>query len=283
MGVTLHKDVLLYLLPDEPLSARPLPRHAIRQWLHTHTHTRHAICGRLAVASPCVLRALIDCANAALLVAYVSARRRRRAGSAGRRSGARGWWQRGLAVAVSACCVAAAVGYGVAGFRDASSGDVAAAAAPYFARALFWIALAASLHVQPDRAAAGVAVLWWALPSLLVTVYNAETLIGGGALDAVEVVAWPVNLLLLLCALGSVLRRSDGHRDGGGLSEPLIGQDGDKAVPTSELYRADLFRQLAFSWLNPLLRLGRSKALDLADIPLIAGEDTAQHASHKFA
>ncbi|PAN23691.1 hypothetical protein PAHAL_4G110800 [Panicum hallii] len=245
-------------------------------------------CGRLAVASPCVQRALIDCVNAALLVAYVSALaaacvRRRRAGSAGRRSGTRGWWRRGLAVAVSACCVAAAVGYGVAGFRDASSGDVAAAAAPYFARALFWIALAASLHVQPDRAAAAVAVLWWALPSLLVTVYNAEILIGGGALDAVEVLAWPVNLLLLLCALGLVLRRSDGHRDGGGLSEPLIGPDGDKAAPTSELYRADLFRQLAFSWLNPLLRLGRSKALDLADIPFIAGEDTAQHASHKFA
>ncbi|RLN11969.1 ABC transporter C family member 8-like isoform X1 [Panicum miliaceum] len=245
-------------------------------------------CGELAVASPCVQRALIDCVNAAFLIAYVFALaaacvRRRWAGSAGRRSGgARGWRQRGLVVAVSACCVAAAVGYGVAGFRDASSGG---GAAPYFARALFWIALAASLHIQPDRAAAAVAALWWALPSLLVTAYNAEVLLGGGALDAVEVVAWPVNLLLLLCALGSVLRRSDGQRHdaSGGLSEPLIGQDGDKAVPTSELYRAGLFRQLAFSWLNPLLRLGRSKALDLADIPLIAGEDTAQHTSHKFA
>jgi hypothetical protein len=41
-----------------------------------------------------------------------------------------------------------------------------------------------------------------------------------------------------------------------------------------------LFSQLAFSWLNPLLRLGRTKALDLA---VINGEDSAQHASQKFA
>ncbi|CAN6221054.1 unnamed protein product [Urochloa humidicola] len=115
-------------------------------------------------------------------------------------------------------------------------------------------------------------------------------LISGGALDAIDVIAWPVNLLLLLCAVSSLLRRGhhgqhhdgDASDDNGGLSEPLIGKDG-KAVPTSELYRAGLFRQLAFSWLDPLLRLGRSKALDLADIPLIAGNDTAEHASRKFA
>ncbi|CAL5039011.1 unnamed protein product [Urochloa decumbens] len=106
-------------------------------------------------------------------------------------------------------------------------------------------------------------------------------LISGGALDAIDVIAWPVNLLLLLCAVASLLRHDDAFAgDNGGLSEPLIGKDG---IPTSELYRAGVFRQLAFSWLNPLLRLGRSKALDLSDIPLIAGEDTAEHASRKFA
>nr|QTX16888.1 ABCC8 [Echinochloa colona] len=253
-------------------------------------------CGRLTVASPCVQRALIDCVNGALLVAYAAAlvaaacaRRRRWASAAGRSSGDTRWWRWGLAL-VSACCVAAAVGYGVDGFQHAS--DAAAAAAPCFFRALVWIALATSLHVKPSRPAAAVAVLWWALFSLLVTAYNADILIGGGALDVAEMVAWPVNLLLLLCALGSVLRRrsrgrhhdASGDNHNGGLSEHLIGKDDDEAaVPTSELYRSGLFRQLAFSWLNPLLRLGRSKALDLADIPLIAGEDTAEHSSHKFA
>ncbi|CAL5039010.1 unnamed protein product [Urochloa decumbens] len=231
--------------------------------------------GRLTVASPCVQRTLIDCVNAALLVAYAAAcvRRRRDPSTTGQRSGGARWWRWCLAV-VSACCVAAAVVYGAAGFNDAD-------AAPYFFRALVWVALAASLHVQPSRPARTVAVLWWALFSLLATAYTAEMLISGGALDAIDVIAWPVNLLLLLCAVASLLRHDDAFAgDNGGLSEPLIGKDG---IPTSELYRAGVFRQLAFSWLNPLLRLGRSKALDLSDIPLIAGEDTAEHASRKFA
>ncbi|TVU07886.1 hypothetical protein EJB05_41261 [Eragrostis curvula] len=244
------------------------------------------ICGReddgLTIASPCVQRTLIDCVNVLLLVAYVSVlvvacvcQR-----PAGRSTG--GQRRRWELVVVSVCCVAAAVGYGVTGFQDAT--DIAGTA-PYFVRVLVWIALAASLHVQPTRLAMAVAVLWWALFSLLITACNVEILAGGHGLDVEEVVAWPVNLLLLLCALGSLLQWRHGHQgttaDDNGLSEPLIHKD--ETVHTSELYRSGLFSQLTISWLNPLLRLGRSKALDLADIPLITGEDSAQHASQKFA
>ncbi|KAL6602857.1 hypothetical protein ACP70R_043218 [Stipagrostis hirtigluma subsp. patula] len=239
--------------------------------------------GQLTVASPCVQRSLIDCVNAVLLVAYVStlaAACARRQQCAGRRGGAHGWrWQ---LVVVSVCCAAAAVAYCVAGFHGVS---VSAPPAVALFRGLVWIALAASLHVQPTRPARATAIIWWTLFSLLITAYNAEVLAGGHTLDITESLAWLVNFLLLLCALASLLRRSHGrHRDaynGDGLSEPLIEED--KAVHTSELYQAGLFSQLAFSWLNPLLRLGRSKALDLADIPLIGGEDSAQHASRKFA
>ncbi|KAF0901840.1 hypothetical protein E2562_006467 [Oryza meyeriana var. granulata] len=75
--------------------------------------------------------------------------------------------------------------------------------------------------------------------------------------------------------------RSDENGGGGCLSEPLL----DKEAPGrySELYRAGVLSRLSFSWLNPLLRLGRSKALDLADIPLIASEDGAACASERFA
>ncbi|CAN6163714.1 unnamed protein product [Urochloa humidicola] len=250
------------------------------------------VCERLTVASPCVQRTLIDCVNAVLLVAYATALaaacvRRQRVPGASRSSGGARWWRWWLAV-VSVCCVAAAVVYGVDGFHAVSSSDVAAAV-PHLFRAVVWIVLAVSLHVQPNRPARTVAVIWWALFSLLATAYTAEMLISGGALDAIDVIAWPANLLLLLCAVGSVVQLHRGQGDGdasddnGGLSEPLIGKDGTKAAPTSELYRAGLFRQLAFSWLDPLLRLGRSKALDLTDIPLIAGNDTAEHASRKFA
>ncbi|CAD6339210.1 unnamed protein product [Miscanthus lutarioriparius] len=129
--------------------------------------------GQLTVASPCVQRTIIDCVNVVLLVAYVSTltaacvRQRQCAAAASSRSGAPGW----VLLVVSTCCVAAAVAYGVTDLQDTS--DVKAAV-PYFVRGLVWIALAASLHVQPTRPARAVAVLWWALFSLLVTVYNAE-------------------------------------------------------------------------------------------------------------
>ncbi|KAL6602856.1 hypothetical protein ACP70R_043217 [Stipagrostis hirtigluma subsp. patula] len=239
--------------------------------------------GQPSVASPCVQRSLIDCVNAVLLVAYVStlvAACIRRQQCAGRGGGAHRWpWE---LVVVSVCCVAATAAYCVAGFHGASA---SAPPAVSLFRGLVWIALAASLHVQPTRPARATVILWWTLFSLLITAYDAEVLAGGHMLDIAESVAWPVNFLLLLCALASLLRRSHGHHrptsDDDGLSEPLI--DEDKAVHTSAFYRAGLFSQLAFSWLNPLLRLGRSKALDLGDIPLIGGEDSAQHASRKFA
>uniref|UniRef100_A0A0D9WR94 Uncharacterized protein n=1 Tax=Leersia perrieri TaxID=77586 RepID=A0A0D9WR94_9ORYZ len=60
---------------------------------------------------------------------------------------------------------------------------------------------------------------------------------------------------------------------GGDVSEPLLNKEAAGARPYSELYDAGVLSRLTFSWLNPLLRLGRSKSLDLADIPLIASED----------
>uniref|UniRef100_A0A0E0E2W0 ABC transmembrane type-1 domain-containing protein n=1 Tax=Oryza meridionalis TaxID=40149 RepID=A0A0E0E2W0_9ORYZ len=73
----------------------------------------------------------------------------------------------------------------------------------------------------------------------------------------------------------------NGGGAGGDLSEPLL--DKEAARRYSELYSAGVLSRLTFSWLNPLLRLGRSKALDLADVPLIASEDGAARASERFA
>ncbi|KAM0827964.1 hypothetical protein ACQ4PT_067850 [Festuca glaucescens] len=238
------------------------------------------ICGKegaggLTLASPCVQRSLIDCVNVLLLVAYVSALLvacvRGQWDGRGRSGAGRRRWEVAI---VSVCCVAVAAAYAVAGFTETT------AAAASVVRVVVWLAVAASLHVQPTRPAKTVAVLWWTLFSLLITAYNAEVLARGYGLDVSEAVAWAVNLLLLLCALGSLLRRSHAHQDDDAMSEPLIDKAG---THDSELYRAGLLGQLAFSWLNPLLRVGRSKALDLADIPLIASDDCAQQASHKFS
>jgi ATP-binding cassette subfamily C (CFTR/MRP) protein 1 len=84
--------------------------------------------------------------------------------------------------------------------------------------------------------------------------------------------------------LGSAMAGRSGENGGAGggdLSEPLLGKEAPRRY--SELYGAGVLRRLSFSWLNPLLRLGRSKALDLADVPLIASEDGAARASERFA
>uniref|UniRef100_A0A0E0AAY4 Uncharacterized protein n=1 Tax=Oryza glumipatula TaxID=40148 RepID=A0A0E0AAY4_9ORYZ len=84
--------------------------------------------------------------------------------------------------------------------------------------------------------------------------------------------------------LGSAMAGRSGENGGAGggdLSEPLLGKEAPRRY--SELYGAGVLSRLSFSWLNPLLRLGRSKALDLADVPLIASEDGAARASERFA
>ncbi|PNT75777.1 hypothetical protein BRADI_1g37850v3, partial [Brachypodium distachyon] len=209
----------------------------------------------------CVQRSLVDCVNVVLLVAYASSLLA--ACARGQWDGIR-WGRRRRKVAgaaVSVCCVAVSATYAVTGFRDAID------AAASIVRGLVWVAVAASLHVQPTRPARTVALLWWTLFSLLITAYNAEVLVSGHQLDLAEAVAWP----------------SHAHRgsleNGDSLSEPLI----NKTVHHSELYRAGLFSQFTFSWLNPLLRLGRSKALELAEVPLTGSKDSALQATQKFS
>ncbi|KAI4962717.1 hypothetical protein ZWY2020_025902, partial [Hordeum vulgare] len=219
--------------------------------------------GRTAAGSPSRRRA---CRGVWSTASMVCSRRLRLRAARGLRHGAVGWagrsggaWRRwgGRSFRVLR-------GRGdVRRRRVRGSADAAVTAS--VVRALVWVAVAASLHLQPTRPASAVAVLWWTLFSLLITAYNAEVLAMGHVLDVAEAVAWAVNFLLLLCALGSLLLRRS--RSGARLG----------------LYRAGLFSQLAFSWLNPLLRLGRTKALDLADIPLISSEDCARQASRGFS
>jgi hypothetical protein len=88
-------------------------------------------CGRFTVAPLCVQRALIDCVNAALLVAYASALaaagvRRRSASVASPSCGGGSHWWRWVLAVVFACRVAAVAGYEAAGFREAFD-DIAAA------------------------------------------------------------------------------------------------------------------------------------------------------------
>ncbi|XP_004305814.1 PREDICTED: ABC transporter C family member 8-like [Fragaria vesca subsp. vesca] len=61
----------------------------------------------------------------------------------------------------------------------------------------------------------------------------------------------------------------------GNLSEPLLAK--------TKLDHASFLSRLTFSWVNPLLKLGSSKALDLEDIPSLGSEDEANVAYQKFS
>ncbi|KAJ0986471.1 hypothetical protein J5N97_004827 [Dioscorea zingiberensis] len=57
----------------------------------------------------------------------------------------------------------------------------------------------------------------------------------------------------------------------------------DKKENKVELKKAGIFSRLAFSWLNPLLKVGKCKPLSLSDIPSLDSEDEALLAYNKFA
>ncbi|XP_062014713.1 ABC transporter C family member 8-like [Rosa rugosa] len=59
------------------------------------------------------------------------------------------------------------------------------------------------------------------------------------------------------------------------LSEPLLAK--------TKLDQASFLSKLTFSWVNPLLKLGSSRALDLEDIPSLVSEDEANVAYQKFS
>lgn len=61
----------------------------------------------------------------------------------------------------------------------------------------------------------------------------------------------------------------------GNLSAPLLAK--------TKLDHASFLSRLTFSWVNPLLKLGSSKALDLEDIPSLGSEDEANVAYQKFS
>ncbi|PRQ51941.1 putative xenobiotic-transporting ATPase [Rosa chinensis] len=59
------------------------------------------------------------------------------------------------------------------------------------------------------------------------------------------------------------------------LSEPLLAK--------TKLDQASFLSKLTLSWVNPLLKLGSSRALDLEDIPSLVSEDEANVAYQKFS
>ncbi|MQL75000.1 hypothetical protein Taro_007349 [Colocasia esculenta] len=153
----------------------------------------------------------------------------------------------------------------------------------YLLRGVVWIAIAVSVCIHGTRWLRTLVITWWVSSSALLSALNVRILVEERKLHVLDVAAWLASLLLLFCALK--LTRSPTHQHSAsnrGLSEPLLNGGGGEERKT-ELTRAGFFSKLTFSWLNPLLRLGRSKPLGLDDIPCLDAEDDALLAYQVFS
>ncbi|KAJ9179309.1 hypothetical protein P3X46_011116 [Hevea brasiliensis] len=151
----------------------------------------------------------------------------------------------------------------------------------YLVRGLVWISLAVSLIVKISKWNTILVTVWWLSFSLLASALNIEILAGAHGIHVLDILPWPVNLLLLFCAFRNFSHFTSQQAPHESISEPLLGEK--EVKNQSKLAHASFLSKLMFSWINPLLKLGYSKPLNLEDIPSLDPEDEANIAYQKFA
>lgn len=150
----------------------------------------------------------------------------------------------------------------------------------YFVRGIIWISLAFSLFILPPKWLQTVLLSWWIIFSVSISAFNLELFIRGSEFQILDLISWPVNLLLIFCAFKLIMRTSfNENPERESLSSPLLLDLNERRT---NLSKASLYSRLTFSWLNPLLRLGSSKPLALEDIPVLDSNDEAFLAYQTF-
>lgn len=103
----------------------------------------------------------------------------------------------------------------------------------------------------------------------------------------VSIATFPVVVLLALVAL--VGRTGISVDADGDLTESLLGSDGvegsipeDDVVGVTEFASASFISKAMWLWLNPLLKKGKSKALEPEDVPLLSPEDRSEVLYSRF-
>ncbi|XP_042048232.1 ABC transporter C family member 8-like isoform X2 [Salvia splendens] len=216
------------------------------------------------------LRSIIDYFNLlAAFILYVVLLVTRRSSFRERR---RDWFS----IAILGCCALVSIGYYGAALSGESSRLV------WLGRGLVWTTLAVSVIVRGSRLIAVVKSVWWIVFFLLISAFNIVELVKFHDIEILEIAPWLANLLLLFCGLRN-LQGIVSHQVldlDSSLSESLLVRTSGKGC--FDLGEASLLSILLFSWINPLLKLGSSKALNLDDIPSLGSEDEALLAYKSF-
>lgn len=150
-----------------------------------------------------------------------------------------------------------------------------------FVRGFIWLSLSLSLLVRTTNRTRILASFWWVSFFLLITALDLRTLmLQRSSLGLLEIVSWPLNFLLLFCAIRScsLSARFDETLT---VAEPLLSSKPDKVE--SELGRAGFLSKLMFSWVNPLLTSGYKKPLSFDDVPSLVSDDEADIAHRNFS
>lgn len=147
-------------------------------------------------------------------------------------------------------------------------------------RGLIWTTLAISVIVGGSRLIDVLKSAWWVVFFLLISAFNIVDLVKYHHIQTLEVAPWLANLLLFFCALRNLHGVASQPVLDSSFSESLLVHSSEK----DRLYleEASLLSKLLFSWLNPLLRLGNSRTLNLDDIPSMGFEDEALVAYKNF-
>nr|GMD37227.1 ABC transporter C family member 8 [Ipomoea batatas] len=232
------------------------------------------ICGGdLDWSSLCIQRALVDALS--LLLAFLFFLLLL-VGSVMRidiRGSRRSW----ITLLISLCCALTSFGYLGASFwelitKNTSSSDLSWL--PYFIKGVIWISFTLSLLVQGSKIVKVVMSCWWVVFFLMVSSLNIEVLITTYSIQILDVISWIITFLLLFCAIRNLHLILSQPAPEKSLSEPLLVEQSDESQTL--ISRASFFSQLSFSWMNHLLRLGKSKTLLLEDIPCLGMEDEAK-------
>lgn len=235
------------------------------------------------LGSPCTQRRLIDMLNIFFIIIYsINSLSSCFRGQNSNRSRQRTW----DFIIISTCCALTAISYFSAGVRALVHKEYKSMnwnwLFNYLITSIIWAGLSLSLILQPTKLVQNLSLVWWTSFPLVISAHNLTVLLKDHHnLQVLDILSWSASFLLLFCSIKLIVQRHlhKGNLEQHGLSQPFLTQKSTKNATPAEV---GLISRLTFSWLNPLLRVGYSKPLQLDDIPPLGLEDSSLFAYQKF-